>query len=221
MKPIYFFAILIAFTFYSQQSIAQDSLHSFKPKSVSAEELVGHKRQYLQLLVNKVFIEETKTGLFSISSYAADYKENLNNNEFQNTTLIYHQLYKGFSINSGVSFTSIEGLRNFIGLQYMYQNKKLSFIYLPAYYFTNGRKFSNLALIEYTPSLNKNWSLYSRLQIHYNHNLKTGNHFRSYAYSRIGLTYKYLSFGIADNYDCYGADKTTKNNYGVFLKLSM
>ena len=153
--------------------------------------------------------------------YAADYKNNPGNNEFQNTSLIYHHLFKGISINSGASFTSIEGLENFVGLQYMYQRKTLSIIYMPSYYFSRSQKISNFALLEYKPSFKKNWSVYSRLQLHYNHDLDNGNHFRSYVYSRLGLTYKYFSFGLAYNYDSYGANKNVKNNYGVFLKIDL
>ncbi len=221
MKNLYSLSILIFAVFSTHNLQAQDSTINFKPKTVSIEEMVGNKRQFLQLLVNKVFVEKKKIGLLSISSYAADYKDNLSNNEFQNTTLIYHHIFKGISINSGASFTSVEGLKSFVGLQYMYQSKTLSLIYMPSYYFINSHKISNFALIEYKPAINENWSVYSRLQLHYNHNLENGNHFRSYAYSRLGLTYKYFSFGLAHNYDCYGANKNTKNNYGAFLKLTL
>lgn len=221
MKKIHFLSILFVAAFSIRQVQAQDSTKVFSPQTVAVEEMVGDKRQFLQLLVNKVFVEKKKIGLLSISSYAADYKDNLSNNEFQNITLIYHHLFKGISINSGVSFTSLEGLKNFVGLQYIYQSKSFSLLYLPSYYFMNSHKISNTALIEYKPPISKNWSLYTRLQVHYNHNLETGNHFRSYVYSRLGLTYKYLSFGLGHNFDRYGANATIKNNYGVFLKLSL
>ena len=221
MKKIHFLTILIAVAFSSQNLHAQDSIVNFKPKTVFVEEMIGDKRQFLQLIVNKVFVEKKTIGLLSISSYAADYKDNLDNNEFQNTSLIYYHLFKGISINSGASFTSEEGLKNFVGLQYMYQSKTLSLIYMPSYYFINSHKLSNFALIEYKPVINENWSVYSRLQLHYNHDLENGNHFRSYAYSRLGLTYKYFSFGLAHNFDRYGASKNTKDNYGIFLKLTI
>ncbi len=221
MNKIYFLSILIVAAFSTQNLHAQDSIVNFNPKTVYVEEMIGDKRQFLQVMVNKVFVEKKKIGLLSISSYAADYKDNPGNNEFQNTSLIYHHLFKGISINSGASFTSIEGLENFVGLQYMYQRKTLSIIYMPSYYFSRSQKISNFALLEYKPSFKKNWSVYSRLQLHYNHDLDNGNHFRSYVYSRLGLTYKYFGFGLAYNYDSYGANKNAKNNYGVFLKIDL
>jgi hypothetical protein len=221
MKKIHLLSILIAVAFSFQNLIAQDSLVHSNHKTVSVEEMIGDKRQFLQLMVNKMVVEKTKIGLLSITSYAADYKDNLSNNEFQNTTLLYHHLFKGISINSGISFTSAEGLKNFVGLQYMYQSKTLALVYMPSYYFIHSHKISNFALIEYKPAINENWSVYSRLQLHYNHDLENGNHFRSYAYSRLGLTYKYFSFGLAHNFDRYGATKNVKNNFGVFLKLTL
>ncbi len=221
MKKIYSLSLLIAVVFSTQNLRAQDATFSFRPKTVSAEELVGDKRQFVQLLVNKVFAERKKIGLLSVSSYAAGYEGKSVENEFQNTTLIYHHLFKGISINSGASFTSAEGLKNFVGLQYMYQSKTLSLMFMSSYYFTNSHKISNFLLIEYTPVINENWFIYSRLQLHYNHDLEKGNHFRSYAYSRLGLTCKYFSFGLAHNYDCYSANKNTKNNYGPFVKLTL
>lgn len=221
MKKNSFLSILVATVFVAHNLQAQDSISTFRTPTVSVEEVVGNKRQFLQLMVNKVFAEKKKIGLLSVSSYAADYKDNLSNNEFQNTTLIYHHLFKGVSVNSGASFTSIEGLKNFVGLQYMYQGKSFSLLYLPSYYFLNSHKLSNTAFIEYKPAINMNWSLYTRLQVHYNYNFETENHFRSYLYSRLGLTYRHFSFGLAHNFDRYGANTTTKNNCGIFLKLTL
>lgn len=221
MKKNHLLAILMVGAFSIKQVNAQDSTSHFQPKAVTVEEMIGDKRQFLQLLVNKEFATKKKIGLLSITSYAADYKDNLSNNEFQNTTLIYHQIFKGIGINSGVSFTSVEGMKNFVGLQYVYQSRTFSLIYLPSYYFINSHKIANTALIEYIPVINQNWSFYSRLQLHYNHDLENGNHYRSYVYSRLGLTYKYFSFGLAHNFDRYGTSKNTKNNYGVFLKLGL
>ncbi|UPT67227.1 MAG: hypothetical protein M0D57_00565 [Sphingobacteriales bacterium JAD_PAG50586_3] len=221
MKKLHFISVLFGVLFYTQNLSAQDSLETFKPKPVSIEEFIGDKRQFLQLTLNKVFVEKKRIGLLSITSYAADYKGNLNNNEFQNTSLIYHNIYKGIGINSGVSFTSIEGLKNFVGIHYMYQSRQFSLIAMPSYSIIKNNKISGFLQVEYKPIINKNWSLYTRAQLHYNHNFDDGAHFRSYAYSRLGLTYKYFGFGLAHNFDRYGADKNTKHNFGVFLKLTM
>jgi hypothetical protein len=221
MEKKYFLLLILSAFLYTKHLDAQDTPKVIYHKPIAVEEFIGNHRQFFQIMVNKSFTEKNGTGLLSIFSYAADYQDKLCNNEYMSTTLVYHRLFSGISINSGVTFTSIDGLKNFIGLQYIYQNKTMSLIYIPGYYFINASKISNLALAEYKPSINDKWSFYTRLQMHYNHDLENGNHFRSYAYSRLGLTYKYFSFGLAHNIDRYGANKNTKNNYGVFLKLTL
>lgn len=218
MKKVQIITILFA-TVFTAKTQAQDTLHC--KKSLSVEEFIGHERQFLQVIGNKVFSEKKKVGLLTLTSYAADYESDLSQNEFQNSTLIYHNLYKGIGINSGVSFTSIEGMRNFIGLQYMYQSPVFTFIYLPSYFFTANQKWANTAIIEFKPKMKGNWAVYTRVQAHYNTDLTHKNHFRSYIYSRAGFSYKYFSFGLGHNFDRYGAEKKMKNNYGIFLSLSL
>ncbi|HNP99769.1 MAG TPA: hypothetical protein PKK99_11985, partial [Bacteroidia bacterium] len=135
MKKITYLSVLIAAVFSTNSSTAQDSLKTFKPQTVSVEELVGNKRQFLQLTVNKILDEKKNIGLFSISSYAADYKKYSVENEYQNSTLVYHHIFGGISINSGASFTSVEGLKNFVGLQYLHQSKSLTVLLMPTYSF--------------------------------------------------------------------------------------
>ncbi|MFN8274755.1 MAG: hypothetical protein U0X58_07740 [Flavobacteriaceae bacterium] len=221
MKKVYSILILTVSLLSGYNMKGQDTLKTVAPKTIAVEEMLGDQRQFLQLSVQKVFVDKSQIGLLSITSYAADYKDRMHNNEFQNTSLIYQKLYRGISINSGVSFTTADGLKNFAGFQLMHHSKSFSVLYLPSYFFINSHKIANTVLMEYFPALTPNWSIYSRVQLHYNHDLKTGDHFRSYAYTRIGLTHQYFSFGLAHNFDAYGAQKKTKNNVGVFLKLTL
>lgn len=221
MKNLSFLLVWLGVFLSIQNLYAQDSLNTYAVKPIAVENFIGHERQFYQGMVNKIFVEKKKIGLLSISSYSADNKNKQSNNEYLNTTLIYHHIFKGISINSGGTFTSFEGLKPFIGLQYMYQSKSVSLIYMPGYYFRHTPKIANLAFIEYKPLINSKWSVYSRLQLHYNFDLANGNHFRSYVYSRLGLSYKSFSFGLAHNFDAYGAEKNTKNNYGIFWKINI
>lgn len=221
MKMRFYFLILFNASIYTQYAYAQWSTQVYKDKPVSAEDFLGNERQYFQIMVNKIFTEKRNTGFLSLTSYSSSYQNDHSGNEFLNNSLIYHHLFKGISLNSGATYTSLEGLKTFIGLQYMFQNRIFSLVYLPAYYFINANRISNLALVECKPSINQKWAVYTRMQLHYNYNLEKGNHFRSYVYSRVGLSYTFFSFGLADNFDCYGADKKIKNNFGVFLKLDI
>lgn len=221
MKTLFWVSIALLSLVVVPTSQAQDSLRAKALKSIVAEEFIGDNRQFFFLMGKATIAEEKQIGLLTISSYAADYEHDLSVSEYLNTTLIYHPIYAGIGINSGVSFTSVEGMKNFVGLQYLYQDNTLSFLYLPNYSWTKTRMLSNLAHVEYKPAVSDMWSLYSRLQLQYQHDVEHSTHFRSFIYSRLGLTYTYFSFGLAHNFDSYGAGKTTKNNYGVFLQLAL
>ncbi len=207
---------------YATQGIyAQDSLGVSKPKPVSVEDFVGNRRQCLQLMVHKTFEERKHLGLLSISAYAADYDNDKTKSEYLNTTLLYHRLCKGFGLHAGATFTSHEGWKPFVGLQYMLQRKAFSLIYLPSYYFLHSNKVSHIAVIEYKPTIHGRWAIYTRAQLHYSYDLEHKDHFRSYVYSRLGVSYGNVSFGLAHNLDRYGAAKNTKNNFGGFVKLNL
>lgn len=219
MKKFLFLILLLARPFHSPFMHAQNVKNYYPPTSISVEEMVGDQRQFLQLIVSKDLSANKKTGLLSFTSYSAPYKSHSGNNEFQNTTLIHQHLFSGIGIQSGVSFIPTEGIKNFIGLQYFYQNKALTLIYLPSYYLKNNHKISNMALLEYQPVITKNWSLYTRVQMLYSHSQHSENPTKSYVYSRLGVTHKSISFGLAHNLDRQGAHSTIQNNYGLFIKI--
>jgi hypothetical protein len=72
-------------------------------------------------------------------------------------------------------------------------------------------------MAEYKPEINENWKIYSRVQGLYAQNLNSGEHARSYLMLRLGLSYKDIRFGLGANWDAYGPEKQSKQNYGVFL----
>lgn len=221
MKTLLFVSFLLLIGGDVTALQAQDSLGAKARNPIVAEEFIGDKRQYFFLMGNATIAQAGRIGLLSISSYAAGYDPHIAESEYQNTTLIYHPIYGGLGINSGTRFTSVEGMRNFVGLQYAYQDTTLSLLYLPGYSWTASPMLSNFAHVEYKPALSATWSLYSRVQLQYQFDLEHSTHFRSFVYSRVGLSISYFSFGLAHNYDSYGAAKTTKNNYGVFLQLAL
>ena len=207
--------------FAAQGIDAQDSLGVSKPKLVTVEDFVGNRRQYFQLMVHKTFAGRKRLGLLSISAYAADYHNDNSKSEYLNTTLLYHRLYKGFGLHAGATFTSHKGWKPFVGLQYMMQRKSFSLIYQPSYYFLHTYKVAHIAVIEYKPAIHARWAIYTYAQLHYSYDLEQKEHFRSYVYSRLGVSYGNVSFGLAHNLDRYGAAKNTENNYGGFVKLNL
>lgn len=199
---------------------AQDSSGLTK-SPVPAEILIGNNRLFYQIIINKKITKNNKLGYFSTSSFAADYNNEISKNEYLTTALLYCNIFKSLSVNSGATLNTIEGLKPFVGLQYTYTKKNIMFFYLPAYYYLSSQKISNFAFIEYKPGINNHWAGYSKLQVNYIYDIGKNYHFRSYIYSRLGLTYSNLTFGAGANLDWYGETKKLKENYGLFLKLNL
>jgi hypothetical protein len=214
--------LLFLFSVVGNCVMAQDSLNTIKPKfSVPVEVLTGNNRLYFQLLIKKDFALNNKLGFFNLSSFAADYQNDISKNDALTSSALYYHIYKGFSINSGVAFSSSSGLKPFIGLQYIYAKPTFLLIYLPSFFYTNDNKVSNLAIVEYRPKIKGKWLAYSRIQGNFTFNTDENNHSRSYVYGRLGLTYSNFTFGVGSNLDWYGSMKKFRENYGIFFKINL
>lgn len=188
---------------------------------VIVEILAGNNRLFSQIIVNKPITENKKVAILNISSFAADYQNDVSKNEYLNTAILYYKFTNRLSINAGVSFNTAEGLKPMVGLQYIYSNKNISIVYLATYYYSHYHKIFNLLFIEYKPKIKNNWAIYSRLQANYQYDIENKNHFRSYLYLRLGATYKNITVGAGANLDRYGAQKAFKENYGAFINLKL
>ncbi|UKJ09305.1 hypothetical protein [Solitalea lacus] len=216
---LYFMVFLVSAI--NSKIFAQDTINVYSRKSIPIENVIGNNRQYLQIIVNKPLSDNKKNGILSISSFAADYRKELSQNEYLTTVAFYQKVCKGLSANLGSTFNSKSGLRSFAGLQYYYEDKILSLFYLPGYYFINSQMLSNLLAIEVKPKISKHWSVYSRFQATYAYDFENNCHYRSYMYTRLGLNYQKYSFGVASNLDWYGKYKSHKENYGLFFTLHL
>jgi len=213
---------VILIILFSLNIKAQDSLQFISKKPpIPIEFMVGNNRLFYQLITNKKIVEKSKIGLFSVNSFIAENNNEINKNEYLSTNVVYYEIMKQIGINTGATFSSKEGLKPFIGLQYIYSNKNFMIIYLPSFYFTNSNKIDQLLLVEYKPNLNKKWSIYSRLQMKFAYQTENNHHFRSYLFTRLGLSYSNITFGIGNNTDWYGEAKIWKENDGFFIKINL
>jgi len=65
------------------------------------------------------------------------------------------------------------------------------------------------------------WRFFSRLQVLYGFNPRSGDHARSYLVARAGLNYREFTFGVGANIDYYGPVRRNENNIGVFLSVQL
>lgn len=201
---------------------AQDSLQFISKKlPIPLEFMFGNNRLFHQRIMIRKISDNNKVGIFSANTFLADNNNEIAKNEFLTTTAIYFDIFKGIGINTGATFNSKEGIKPFIGLQYIYSNKTFFIIYLSSFYFTNSNKIDQLLLVEYKPKLNKRWSIYSRLQMKFAYQTENYHHFRSYLFTRLGLSYSNFTFGIGNNTDWYGEAKIWKENDGFFIKINL
>lgn len=217
-KFTFLFIFWLAFNYTNAQDTTK--IVNTKPP-ISAEFMAGNNRLFSQININKPITENRRLGFLNVSSFAADYGNNLANSEYLSFSALYYKNIKGFGLNTGATFNTAEGLKPFVGLQYTYTNNNISILYLPAYHYLHSRKIFILLIVEYKPKITEKWSAYSKLQSNYQHDLETDNHFRSFLYLRLGATYKNFTFGTGTNLDQYGVKKVFKENYGVFVKFNL
>lgn len=208
MKRILFLLFITTTTSFAQEK------SPIKPTPV--EFLFGNNRIQGQTIIIKNFAK-SKFGIFSLSTLAGDYKnaDKSNNEVFSNVQLNY-DLYKGLKITSGATFSSAKGFAPIAGLEYVYNNPKITLVVNPTVNLTKESSFASYAHIEYAPK-NDKLNFYARLQGLYVQSFADNAHERSSAVIRVGVSYKGFATGLGLNQDFYGPVKVKKSNFGVFL----
>lgn len=217
VKRIYL-VLWLAFISYPTHSQEQ---RNTDPSRVSYETLIDAKKQFYQVIIKKPFAEKSTSGFFNATSYVENSPKDLSKNEFITFTSFYQNIHKGFGINAGATYSSAEGFMPNIGLNYMYSGKRLSLLLLPAYTYDYAKRLSFMAISEHKTRLSEKWSIYSKVQAYYAYNIQPESHFRSFIYTRIGLTYTRYTLGIGQNNDWYGSKKENRKYAGLFFRIAI
>ncbi len=170
-----------------------------------------------QMIIDKKFAPESKLGFFGLSYLKANYDNDEYLRESINLAFLKYDVFKGISLVSGAMFNSHWGFRPYAGAQYGYHSKTFMGVINSGFHLTETQNFETLAIVEYRPPIKGAWSVYSRVQGLYSQNSEISKHDRSHFYARLGASYKTFSFGAAFNYDCYGPQKLTENQFGIFI----
>lgn len=218
MKHILAFSI---FCFFSHVVNGQtsDSILNKTPIQVPIpiEALATDKAVNFQTIINKKFSGQDHFGFFAVANLLNRYDNDKEKNEFMVLTMANYQLFNKISFNAGIWANNIVGVRPTLGFSYTQISKNYLLVYTPRIDLTQDHNIENVLIFEYYPKINKNWSLYSRIQAMYNHNIAKHSHDRSYLYLRLGTAYKNLRFGLGSNIDYYGPDRIGKVSFGVFI----
>ena len=221
MKIGCFSLCAVSALFFSIAAIAQDTaLSSNASAPIPVEMLFGNHRFVVEATVNKKFTENNKFGVIASTYFAADYKNDLRENESMNVLLFTYDIVKGLGPVAGAALNSKWGFRPFAGGQYVYGSKSLMALFSSGFYLTESNNSESRGIIQYKHPLNGNWSLQTRLYGLFNLDMDTKKHDRSAVYGRLGLNYKAYGFGFGTNLDWYGPNKFLRENYGLYVSYA-
>ena len=187
---------------------------------VPIEGMIGNNRLFLQTLVIKPFSKTSGFSILSVTNSASTYNNDLYNFDFVNVTKVSYNLHNGFGVDAGVSMNNISGFSPTAGIQYVYKRPTISLVVAPDISLTNNHNIEVVFVLENRPKINRDISLYTRLQGFYNYDIHEQVHQRSYVNMRIGVSFGLFTFGTAANFDWYGPLSIYKENYGGFLMYS-
>lgn len=209
-------SVFSLFGFWSQTAVAQGPPAPPTP----VELMFGHDRLDFQLVFKRNFTPQSKFSLLAISVFSENYarEKRIGDSMVIPFQVNYALGKKGFSLAAGAEANSVAGFGSTLGFTHGYASKKWLAISVLNYQLGESKDLKLFGLYEYKPQLNETWSIYSRIQVVYNYSLAESSHNRSFLYLRAGLKKGPLGFGFGANFDQYGPDKITRENYGVFTR---
>ncbi len=212
--PFALLMCIMTFASYSQENQKSE----FHNPPVNVEVMVGSRGISFQMIIDKKIESLPQLGFFSVVDMNSDWREKKTDDLMMQANLTL-DLVKGFRLYGGFHHTVVTGLRPSAGLIYLFVNNKWLIIVAPRIDLQKDPNIEGIALIEFKPKLNENWSLYYRVQALYSHMTEIEDHGRSYIRARAGLSFKEISFGAAANIEYYGPMKHNENNIGFFTQV--
>lgn len=215
MKHIFLFAT--ALFIFNLPAFSQSS-DDIAP--ISLENFWGNKGALVEMTFHKPLKNNSKFGVLSIAEYYGTYdaKKQGEENQFMAQTHLTYKVFNYVDFVLGAIINNVDGLRPTAGVQLALPlADNLFFVAMPRIDLTQTHNAEILSLVEYTPPINENWSVYSRVEGLYNQNLKDDSHGISYLRLRLGTSYDIFRFGAGVNFASYGPDKFKENQVGIFI----
>lgn len=221
MKTVTRLFIYISVLLFTTLAVAQDAAPAPQPsRPVPVEVFFGNDRVVTEVKLNKKISGIPRLGVIASAYYAADYENEMRNNESMNVLLLTYDIYKGLGVVSGAALNSQWGFRPFAGGMYVCGNKVFTTAISSGFYLAESNNFESKAMVQYRHPLKENWTLNTSLQGLFNLDMDTKKHDRGQLYGRLGVGYKAVGFGFATNLDWYGPNKVFKENYGVYVSYA-
>lgn len=185
-----------------------------------AEAMFSDRGLLFQTLIQKKLTSAPKFGVFAISDILGKWDDD-ERDEYMVQGNITYEFAKGLNVMGGFHMASGVGIRPALGAMYAYATPQVLIVINPRYYIDDIGNVETFVMGEYKPKISEDWRLYSRVQGIYGFTADGGEHARSYARVRAGVSYKEFSFGLAGNFDLYGPMKINENSFGVFITTAL
>lgn len=219
----FFVLIVFVLTFFfvpHRLSAAMDSPPAINNPPVSTGTLFGNRGMYFQMLVNKKLQSAPRIGFFSVTSLVGEW-DRQEISDLMTQGSVTFSLTSRLDFAAGFHVTPFTGFKPSAGLIYSYADPTWLLVINPRADLTNNGSIEGFTLLEYKPLISESWRFFSRLQVLYGFNPRSGDHARSYLVARAGLNYREFTFGVGANIDYYGPVRRNENNIGVFLSVQL
>lgn len=167
-----------------------------------------------------VRINDSKFTFIGIGFFNEFYKEDEKTyNETGVQAHIFYSINSDFKIGFGGYANSVFGFQQRLSFNYSKKLGNFFLVVIPTASINKSLKTGEVVIdLSYTKKLNEDWSLFSKVLA-----MSAFDHFtthsRSFQQPRIGLGYKKIQFGLFADFDQYGKELTSLENYGLFGRI--
>jgi len=179
----------------------------------SIELMPGTERIFGDLQWLQSFEENRAWSLFSRTRFTVDYQEQ---------TSFFTGAYLNYTLSSGfgaslIGRASTTGAASDIGLHFFKAHEHFMVFAISWIPLTEELSYSAFSIMRYTPSINRQWKLYSSLELFTS--FDNGGHRISFQGLRLGVDRAGYQFGLGLNLSARGVDfASLDRNPGIFLR---
>jgi hypothetical protein len=182
---------------------------------IPVEFMTGNNYASINVVVIKNFSETSRFGFFHLNSLTMNYNDKTKDDlALQN--LVFFEFMKNVRLTGGAFYASVPGFSPTTGMQYINASKKWFFLFAPRVNIESDPSYNIFSIIRYKTKIAENVGLYTSLQAL---NIFDGHgHIKSYQWFRAGVETQGFQFGLAANFDEFGAQPKLSTNFGVFIR---
>lgn len=215
--------LLVIGLLFSVDVVAQKPDMGRPPVSppIQPEFQIGHNKLLFQNILIKPLDKDHKFDFFNITYFDAHFdKEDKTFNEGLIQTYVAYNFLKGVGIGMGGTYNTFSGVSpNLVG-QFVRAGRSHLIVFFVAAHLKSTPSYEAFSQIQYRPKISENVRLFIQLMALTNWN-RLEIHSRSFQQLRLGLDVKNYQFGLGADFDQYGPMRSSKTNFGVFIRTEI